>query len=58
MALALLPGREHAECPKCEHERVFKRYTTAQAAILDMHRLRHHVHPTAETISHKSSTSL
>ena len=26
------PDGEHAECPKCERERVFKRYATAQAA--------------------------
>jgi hypothetical protein len=24
------PDGEHAECPKCERERVFKRYATAQ----------------------------
>jgi len=49
----------HATCPKCETERVFKRYGTAQqrqswtcTACGD------HLHPTAGTIFHKSSTSL
>ena len=50
---------EHAECPRCEVERPFKRYGTGQqrqswtctACGL-------HVHPTAGTIFHKSSTSL
>jgi len=50
---------EHAYCSKCGVERTFKRYATAQqrqswtctACGL-------HIHPTAGTIFHKSSTSL
>ena len=50
---------EHAFCERCEQERVFHRYTAKQqrqdwtctACGL-------HVHPTAGTIFHKSSTSL
>lgn len=50
---------EHAYCPKCETERVFKRYATAQqrqswSCVACSHKL----HPTAGTIFHKSSTSL
>ena len=50
---------EHAECPKCQVLRPFKRYETTQK--------RHswtctacgqHLHPTAGTIFHKSATSL
>src|SRR6478672_6958782 len=50
---------EHAECPKCERERVFRRYelkTGRQAWTCTG--CGHHVHPTAGTIFHKSSTSL
>ena len=51
------PG--HAHCPRCEEIRPFKRYETSQqrqswtctACGL-------HIHPTAGTIFHKSSTSL
>jgi transposase len=50
---------ENAYCAKCETERVFRRYETAQqrqswtcTACGD------HIHPTAGTIFHKSSTSL
>lgn len=53
------PDGEHAECPKCERERVFKRYklqTGRQAWTCTG--CGHHVHPTAGTIFHKSSTSL
>jgi transposase-like protein len=53
------PDGEHAYCPTCETERVFKRYQTAQqrqswscTACGDK------LHPTAGTIFHKSSTSL
>jgi len=50
---------EHAHCPRCDCRRVFKRYETKQqrqswtctACGL-------HVHPTAGTIFHRSSTSL
>jgi transposase len=53
------PDGEHAECPKCEQERVFKRYATAQGRqSWTCTGCGHHVHPTAGTIFHKSSTSL
>ncbi len=50
---------EHAECPKCDKRRLFKRYalkTGRQAWTCTG--CGHHVHPTAGTIFHKSSTSL
>ncbi len=51
------PDGEHAHCPRCDTEKVFKRYETKQqrqswtctACGL-------HVHPTAGTIFHRSST--
>jgi len=53
------PDGVHADCPKCGVERAFKRYHTSQqrqswtcTACGD------HLHPTAGTIFHKSSTSL
>src|ERR1044072_7550453 len=50
---------EHAECSKCERERVFKRYKTTQGRqSWTCTGCGHHVHPTAGTIFHKSSTSL
>lgn len=50
---------EHAFCPKCERERSFKRYDTAQGRqSWTCTACGHHVHPTAGTIFHKSSTSL
>src|SRR5262245_32150239 len=50
---------EHAECPKCEQRRRFKRYATAQRRQSWTCRgCGHHLHPTAGTIFHKSSTSL
>ena len=50
---------EHAECPKCERERVFKRYATTQGRqSWTCTGCGHHVHPTAGTIFAKSSTSL
>jgi transposase len=53
------PDGEHAECPKCERERVFKRYATAQGRqSWTCTGCGHHVHPTAGTIFAKSSTSL
>jgi len=53
------PDGEHAECPKCEQERVFKRYATKQGRqSWTCTGCGHHVHPTAGTIFHKSSTSL
>jgi transposase-like protein len=50
---------EHAECPKCEQDRVFRRYKTKQGRqSWTCTGCGHHVHPTAGTIFHKSSTSL
>ncbi len=50
---------EHADCPKCERGRSFKRYETNQGRqSWTCTACGHHVHPTAETIFHKSSTSL
>lgn len=49
----------HAHCPKCEQVRAFKRYeTTQQRQSWTCSACGHHVHPTAGTIFHKSSTSL
>src|ERR1700686_1618870 len=53
------PDGEHAECPKCKVERVFRKYATAQGRqSWTCTGCGHHVHPTAGTIFHKSSTSL
>src|SRR5436305_1232189 len=53
------PDGEHATCPKCDRERVFKRYRTKQGRqSWTCTGCGHHVHPTAGTIFHKSSTSL
>jgi transposase len=50
---------EHAECPKCEQVRSFKRYETSQRRqSWTCTACGHHIHPTAGTIFHKSSTSL
>jgi transposase-like protein len=50
---------EHAECPKCEQTRRFKRYETAKRRqSWTCTGCGHHIHPTAGTIFHKSSTSL
>lgn len=51
---------EHADCPKCKRESVaFKRYATSQRRqSWTCTSCGHHVHPTAGTIFHKSSTSL
>src|SRR3954451_12778464 len=50
---------EHAECPKCEQVRSFKRYeTTQRRQSWTCTACGHHIHPTAGTIFHKSSTSL
>lgn len=49
----------HAECPKCEQTRVFKKYATKQGRqSWTCTGCGHHVHPTAGTIFEKSSTSL
>ena len=53
------PDGEHADCPKCETERTFKRYQTSQQRqSWTCTVCGHHLHPTAGTIFHKSSTSL
>ena len=53
------PDGEHAFCPKCQQERVFKRYQTSQKRqSWTCNGCGHHIHPTAGTIFHKSSTSL
>jgi transposase len=55
----LSPDGEHAYCPKCETERTFKRYATTQRRqSWTCTVCGHHLHPTAGTIFHKSSTSL
>src|SRR3954452_22416625 len=53
------PDGETALCPKCETERTFKRYATMQQRqSWTCSRCGHHIHPTAGTIFHKSSTAL
>jgi transposase len=53
------PDGEHAECPQCNRERVFKKYATKQGRqSWTCTGCGHHIHPTAGTIFHKSSTSL
>lgn len=50
---------EHAYCSNCEVERVFRRYQTSQQRqSWTCVSYGHHVHPTAQTIFYKSSTSL
>src|SRR5919204_1480531 len=50
---------ETAYCPKCDRERRFKRYACAtRRQSWTCTACGHHVHPTAGTIFHKSSTSL
>lgn len=50
---------EHAHCPKCDRERVFKRYTTkVRRQSWTCTGCGHHVHPTAGTIFEKSSRPL
>jgi transposase len=49
----------HAHCPKCDQERAFKRYATAQQRqSWTCTGCGHHVHPTAGTIFAKSSRPL
>jgi transposase len=49
----------HAHCPKCGQDRRFQRYgTTQQRQSWTCTACGHHIHPTAGTIFHKSSTSL
>lgn len=53
------PDGEHAHCPICDDDRAFKRYETAQQRqSWTCTACGHHLHPTAGTIFHKSSTSL
>ena len=47
---------EHADCPKCERTRKFHRVRSRPSYSCDS--CGHHLHPTAGTIFHKSSTSL
>lgn len=47
---------EHAYCPKCERDRKFHRVKNRPAYDCDS--CGYHLHPTAGTIFHKSSTSL
>lgn len=48
-----------AHCPKCDTKRVFKRYNTSQQRqSWTCNGCGYHLHPTAGTIFHKSSTSL
>src|SRR5256886_13946538 len=59
LADALLPDGERAHCPKCDRERTFKRYKTAQRRqSWTCTGCGHHIQPTGGTIFHKSSTSL
>jgi len=53
------PDGVHADCPKCGVVREFKRYeTTQQRQSWTCTGCGYHLHPTAGTIFHKSSTSL
>jgi len=53
------PDGEHAHCPRCDVEKVFKRYETKQGRqSWTCTACGLHVHPTAGTIFAKSSTSL
>ena len=53
------PDGEHAHCPRCDCERVFRRYETKQRRqSWTCTGCGHHLHPTAGTIFHRSSTSL
>jgi transposase len=50
---------EHAHCPKCDGVRSFEKYRTRQQRqSWTCTSCGHHIHPTAGTIFHKSSTSL
>jgi transposase-like protein len=53
------PNGTDAYCPKCETARAFKRYETAQQRqSWTCTTCGHHLHPTAGTVFHRSSTSL
>jgi transposase len=47
---------EHAHCPKCGERRKFHRVQSRPSYSCDV--CGHHLHPTADTIFHKSSTGL
>lgn len=50
---------KHAHCPKCDGKTIFERYETSQQRqSWTCTSCGHHLHPTAGTIFHKSSTSL
>jgi transposase-like protein len=53
-----LNDANEAHCPKCGEIRTFKRYATTQQRQSWTCPVGHHIHPTAGTIFHKSSTSL
>ena len=49
----------HAHCERCDQERAFRKYVTTQVRqSWTCTACGHHLHPTAGTIFHKSSTSL
>ncbi len=50
------PDGQTADCPKCERQRRFHRVAARPSYSCDT--CGHHLHPTAGTIFHKSSTSL
>lgn len=53
------PDGVHADCPKCGPGRVFRKYAMSNRnTSWTCTACGHHVHPTAGTIFHKSSTSL
>jgi transposase len=53
------PDGTHAACPECKARRTFKRYETSQQRqSWTCTHCGHHLHPTAGTIFHKSSTAL
>jgi transposase len=53
------PDGEHAHCPKCDTERVFKKYEIVnRRSSWTCTGCGHHMHPLAGTIFHKSPTSL
>ena len=53
------PTGTDADCPKCNQVREFARYKTSQQRqSWTCTACGHHLHPTADTIFHKSSTSL
>jgi transposase len=53
------PDGEHAHCPKCDRERVFKKYAMSnRRTSWTCTGCGHHVHPLVGTIFEKSSTSL